>query len=202
MKLKFWEFSLFVALVLAILWGALLERQQIALAGQMVRLHVVAHSDGVADQMLKHYVRDSVWAEVEPLLAAATCRTEAEATITAHLSQITAAAGATIHDWGADYPVQASLTWERHPTRVYESFTLPAGRYHALRIEIGEARGHNWWCVVFPPLCMEVASGPDALEAAGLTESEVALIAGSDQGYTVRFRALELVDGIRARIGR
>lgn len=198
MKLRLWELSLFVALVLAILWGALLERQQTELAAQIIRLHVVAHSDTAADQALKHRVRDGVRAEVEPLLTGVTSRAEAEAKITGHLPRITVIAAAVVHDWGGNYPVQAALTRERHPTRAYETFTLPAGQYHTLRVEIGAAAGNNWWCVVFPPLCMEAAAGPETLEAAGFTEGEVALIAGNDRGYTVRFRALEIVDGMRA----
>ena len=81
MKFKIWELSLCIALVIAVLWGALLERQQLVLSERLVRLHVVASSDGAADQDLKLYVRDRVRAEVEPLLASAANRAEAEASI-------------------------------------------------------------------------------------------------------------------------
>ncbi|MCL2562611.1 MAG: stage II sporulation protein R [Oscillospiraceae bacterium] len=202
MKLKIWELSICVALVIAVLWGALLERRQTELAEQLIRLHVVAHSDEVADQDLKLRVRDSVQAVTEPLLVGATNRAEAEAELTAHLPLIRAAAAEAVADWGGNYPVQAAFVWERHPARAYESFTLPAGRYYALRVEIGAAAGQNWWCVVFPPLCLEAAGGSESLEAMGLSEDEVALIAGGDRGHTVRFRVLEVVDGVRAWFGR
>jgi len=202
MKLKVWELALFVALILTILWGALLEHRQQGLSEQMIRFHVVAHSDEAVDQDLKLYIRDRVRAEVEPRLASIENRAEAEAEIEALLPHIRAIAEEALADWGGDSAVSASLTWERYPARAYESFTLPAGLYHSLRVEIGEAAGQNWWCVVFPPLCIEAASGPEALEAVGLTAGEVSLIAGDTPGHAVRFRALELIDGVRARFGQ
>ena len=201
MKWKLWELSLLLALILTLLWGALLERRQQELSEQLIRLHVVAHSNGATDQSLKYYVRDRVRAEVEPLLASAANRTEAETALAAHLPRLAEIAEEAVTAWGIAYPVRANLTWERYPTRAYESFTLPAGLYRSLRVEIGEAVGQNWWCVVFPPLCLEAASGSAALEVAGLSENEVALIAGGSDGYTLRFRALEVIDGMRAWFG-
>ncbi|MCL2588576.1 MAG: stage II sporulation protein R [Oscillospiraceae bacterium] len=192
MKLKIWELSLFVALVIAVLWGLTLEQRQTGLSEQIVRLHVIAHSDETADQALKYEVRDRVRELIEPLLESAANRAEAETVIRAHLPEIEAAAGV---------PARATLTRERYPTRAYESFTLPAGIYSSLRVEIGSGGGRNWWCVVFPPLCIEAASGPEALEAMGLTEGEIALITGGEQGYTIRFRTLEIMDELRARLG-
>jgi len=198
MKLKLWELSLLVALVIAILWGALLEQRQQNLSDKLIRLHVVANSDEAADQALKLHVRDHVLAAAAPLLEGETDRAAAEAALAAHLPRITETAQAAISDWGRDDPVSVSLTYQRHPTRAYDTFTLPAGRYSALRVEIGTARGPNWWCVVFPPLCLETAvSGAGIIEADALTGEEVALIAGGESGYQVRFRTLELIDGLR-----
>ena len=192
MKLKIWELSLFVALVIAVLWGVLLEQRKLGLSDQLIRLHVVAHSDEAADQSTKYEVRDRVYGLVLELLEDASTRAEAEARIAAYLTEIQEAAGA---------PVQVALTRERYPTRAYAGFTLPAGLYSSLRVEIGAAGGQNWWCVVFPPLCIEAARGPEALETMGLTEGEVALIASGDAGQQVRFRALELIDGLKAWLG-
>jgi len=201
MKWKIWELSLLMALVLALLWAALLEGRQQALAEQLIRLHVVAHTDERADQELKYYVRDRVRAEVEPLLASAASRAEAEAELAAHLPRIAEIAEEAVTAWGEVYSVRAHLTWERHPTRAYESFTLPAGLYRSLRVEIGAAVGQNWWCVVFPPLCLEAARGLTALEAAGFSEEELALVAGDVSGYAMRFRVLELISGVRGWFG-
>ncbi|MCL2569233.1 MAG: stage II sporulation protein R [Oscillospiraceae bacterium] len=197
MKLKIWELSLFVALVVAVVWGLLLEQRQAGLAERLVRLHVVAHSDADVDQALKLDVRDRVRAEVEPLLVGVSCRAEAEAEILARLPWILEVAEGAVAEFGGEYAVRVRLHWERYPTRVYAGFALPAGWYSSLRVEIGEAEGQNWWCVVFPPLCLEAARGPVAFEAMGLSEGEVALIVGDSAGYSVRFRVLEVMDGVR-----
>jgi len=199
MKLKIWELALCVALVLAVLWGALLDQRQQGLSDQLLRLHVLAHSDSGADQDLKNHVRDQVRAMVEPLVADAPCRVTAEDEIAQNLTAITNAATDALSNRGADLPVRAMLTRESFPTRAYTTFTLPAGLYSSLRIEIGEARGQNWWCVVFPPLCLEVAISPDAIETAGLDEAEVALITGEGRGLAMRFWTLEMIEGLRSR---
>jgi len=197
MKLKIWEISLFTALVVAILWGVLLDVRQQGLSDQMVRFHVVAHSDAAADQALKYAVRDQVYTEVLALLEGTATRIEAEARIAANLGRIQAAAETV----AGDVSVQTTLTRARFPTRAYETFTLPAGQYSALRVELGGATGQNWWCVVFPPLCLDAARGSVAIEAAGFCEDEVALLDSSETGSVIRFRALELADGVRALFG-
>lgn len=198
MKLKIWELALFTALVVAVLWAALLDGRQQGLSDQLVRLHVVAHSDTAADQALKYAVRDRVYDAVLPLLEGATTREEAEARLAANLGNIQSAAG----DMAGNVPVQATLARTRFPIRAYDTFTLPAGQYSALRIELGEAQGQNWWCVVFPPLCLDAARGSVPIETAGFCEDEVALIDSSEPGYTFRFRTLEIVDGVRTLFGR
>ena len=101
---------------------------------------------------------------------------------------------------GYSYPVTVSLE-ERcwFPTKAYGDFALPAGQYTALRLEIGAGAGQNWWCVVFPPLCLAPTGGTWAETAAqaGLTEQEAALVTGGSDGYEIRFRALELVEQFR-----
>ena len=197
MRIKIWELALLMAFILTILWGVLLDQQRQGLEDKLVRFHVVAHSDSPADQALKLYVRDRVWAELRPLFQGEGDRAQAEAEIEGQLDHITEVARQAVSDWGGTQPVRAHLLRERYPTRVYETFTLPAGAYHSLRVEIGEAQGGNWWCVVFPPICFQAAAGEleDTLEVAGLSEEEIALIT---EGYALRFRALELIDGIRA----
>ena len=98
---------------------------------------------------------------------------------------------------GYSYPVTASLVHDYwFPTKTYTDFALPAGAYTALRIEIGAGGGQNWWCVVFPPLCLGSVSETTqetALEA-GLTENQVSLMTGEDEGYVVKFKAVELLE--------
>ena len=89
-----------------------------------------------------------------------------------------------------------SLGPELFPTRDYETFSLPAGRYTALRVTIGEGQGHNWWCVVYPALCLSASAGEleAAAQAAGLSDGEIALITGESGGYELKFKALEWLE--------
>jgi len=199
MKLKIWELSLLVALVVALLWGTLLDQRQQDLSDRIIRLHILAHSDEEIDQALKYFIRDEVRALVEPLVSASPDRESAELEILAHLDVIHRAAEGAVTAMGEHVPIRAVLTRESSPTRAYDTFTLPAGFYTALRIEIGEAQGQNWWCVVFPPLCLEATTGGSAFEELGLEDVEVALLTGEGNGVTMRFWVLEQIESLRAR---
>ena len=153
--LRRWELALLIGVALAALLGARLDGAQAALADQVIRLHVLANSDSAEDQALKLRVRDRVLAEAETCLTPGITREETEELLRAHLYDLAAAGAEAVGAAGCDYPVTASLVhnyW--FPTKSYTDFALPAGQYTALRIEIGEGAGQNWWCVVFPPLCL------------------------------------------------
>ena len=197
MKLKLWELSLFVALIITILWGTLLDQRQQEISARIIRLHVLAHSDDEIHQALKYQVRDEVRTLVEPLVAEASNREAAEAAIIAHLDEIQSIAEQTISATGIPLPVHTALTRESSPTRAYETFTLPAGLYTALRIEIGEAAGQNWWCVVFPPLCLDAAVSTGTLDDLGFDDVEVALLTGEGSGIAIRFWTLERIERLR-----
>ena len=175
----------------AIVATALLREQQ-ALSEKLIRLHVVANSDSEADQAVKLQVRDAVLAVTQPLTAGE----DPYGALAGALPEIQQAAEDCLATLGVTDPVAVSLGPEEFPTRVYESFALPAGQYTALRIEIGEGAGQNWWCVVFPPLCLgSVTETVEETAAdAGLTEGQVSLITGEDEGYVVKFRAIELLE--------
>lgn len=192
-KLKRWECALLIGLACAMLWASALGAEQDALADQVVRLHVVANSDSEADQALKLRVRDAVLAEAAPYLTGLD-RQEALETLEARLPALAAAAAQVVGEQGYDYPVTVSLQEERFPTKRYDDFALPAGEYMALRVQLGSGGGHNWWCVVFPPLCMGSVE-----ETAELDDRDRALITGENQGYVVKFRAMELWEEFKAR---
>ena len=199
-RLRRWELALLLGLALAALLGARLDGAQGALADKVLRLHVLANSDSQADQALKLQVRDAVLEQAEGLLAGAESRAEAEAILAAHLDSLAAAGAEAVGAAGYGYPVTVSLEdscW--FPTRVYEDFALPAGLYTTLRVEIGSGAGQNWWCVVFPPLCLGSVTETAAETAAqaGLTEREAALLSGGEGEYEIRFRAVELVERLR-----
>ncbi len=193
-SLRRWELALLLGLAVSILVGVWLDGQQAALAQKLVRLHVVANSDTEADQALKLRVRDAVLAEAAGLIPAGAGPEEAEAVLAGHLEDLASAGAAVVGEAGYAYPVTASLEHQVHfPTRQYTQFSLPAGEYTALRVVIGSGAGHNWWCVIFPPLCLGSVTEAAAPES-GLTEQEVALITGEEEGYLLKFRALELWD--------
>ena len=144
-------------LFLAVFFAAVLFFSQAAAAGRIkdkvLRLHVIANSDSEEDQALKLKVRDQVLATLKPLLENAEDRSSSEAIVRAHLSEVEAAARETAWQEKPGENVHAELTNTRFPEKTYGDCTFPAGNYDALRITIGEAKGKNWWCVLFPSLC-------------------------------------------------
>ena len=201
-RLRRWELALLLGLAAALLLGLWLEREQSDLADSVLRLHVLANSDSEADQALKLKVRDEVLTVAESILPGGSSAEEAARTLEENLSLLAAAGAEVIAREGYDYPVSARLEETWFPTKEYEDFSLPAGRYQALRIVIGEGEGQNWWCVVFPPLCLGSVSETTretALEA-GMKEQQVALLTGESEGYVVKFKALELWEQIKAAL--
>ena len=193
-----WEWALLIAILISFAWGTWADRTQQQLSDKVLRLHVLANSDSEADQALKRKVRDSVLETASAILADCPDRETAEQRLSAALPEIEDAARARIAAEGGKQTVTAELRPTVFPTREYEDFTLPAGEYLALRVVLGEGEGHNWWCVVFPPLCAETTSSlSQTAMAAGLTEEEVALITESD-GYQLKFKAVELWGRLKA----
>lgn len=193
-----WEWALLIAILVSFAWGTWADRTQQQLSDKVLRLHVLANSDSEADQALKRKVRDSVLETASAILADCPDRETAEQRLSAALPEIEDAARARIAAEGGKQTVTAELRPTVFPTREYEDFTLPAGEYLALRVVLGEGEGHNWWCVVFPPLCAETTSSlSQTAMAAGLTEEEVALITESD-GYQLKFKAVELWEKLMA----
>jgi stage II sporulation protein R len=201
-RLRRWELALLLGLAAALLLGLWLERQQTEIADSVLRLHVLANSDGEADQALKLQVRDRVLAEAEQILGEETSVEDAAAKLEENLDRLAAAGAEVVAREGYDYPVRASLEETWFPTKEYGDFSLPAGRYQALRVVIGEGAGQNWWCVVFPPLCLGSVSEStrDIALRAGMDEQQVALLTGESEGYVVKFKALELWEQLKAAL--
>lgn len=184
----------FLALLSALLLtGVVSLGAQAGLADRVVRLHVLANSDSEEDQALKLLVRDQVLSQAEQLLTGTADRAEAEAVLTRALPELKETAAAVIAAEGYDYDVEVRLEETAFPTKEYDGFSLPAGEYLALRVLIGEAKGQNWWCVVFPPLCAAAAEEvPEAAQAAGLSAEQVQLITEENGAYKLKFKAVEL----------
>ena len=165
----------------------------------VIRLHVLAESDSEADQANKLLVRDAVLRESEALLEGAGDRAEAQELLLAALPALEECAEAALLAAGAPNEVCVSLTREAYPRRSYEAVALPAGEYLSLQVKIGRAEGQNWWCVLFPPMCLSAASAEreSACLAAGLTGEQYRLITQSDGGtYRLRFKILEVAQSI------
>ena len=119
----------------------------------MVRFHVLANSDSADDQELKLKVRDAVLGYMEEKLPESDGADETKDWLRSHIDEIEEVSRRTVADAGTEYPVSAAVTTCWFPDKTYGDVTFPAGNYEALRIEIGEAKGHNWWCVLYPGLC-------------------------------------------------
>lgn len=201
-KLHIWESALLMAFAVTLLLGCCASAGQAALAEEVLRLHVVANSDDPEDQAVKLRVRDAVLAGAQPLLDGVQTSGQAEQVLTPRLKELEETARAVLDAEGYDDNVTVSITDQWFPTRVYDSFSLPAGQYRALKVVIGDGNGQNWWCVVFPPLCMasvteEVA---DAAARSGLTDRQVALITGQDETYVIKFKFIEWWEQLRYKL--
>lgn len=163
-----------------------------AVREEVLRLHILANSDSDADQKLKLRVRDRVLAETGELFSGAESLEKAQSLARDNLQKIEDAAKDEISKSGFDYDVSAGLCRMYFETRHYDGYTLPAGMYDAVRVEIGSAEGKNWWCVMFPPICLGSAMDKDELEKV-LSESGEDVITGT-QKYKAKFFIVELFE--------
>ena len=198
MKKRISALILIAALALGLLGCAVLQAGQRQLAAKLIRLHVVANSDSDEDQAVKLRVRDAVLQAAQPYVTGP----DADGALAENLGALERAAAKALRSLGREDAVSVTLQNEAFPTRAYETFSLPAGVYRTLRVTIGAGAGHNWWCVVFPTLC--TAASLDELETAaaagGFSEGEVKLITGAEDGYVLKFRILELLEALKARL--
>jgi len=183
-RLYIWETAALLALCAALLTGTWARGRQSALAGKLVRLHVIAASDSQSDQATKLRVRDAVLQRAAAALEGAEDAAEAQARLRALLPELEKTAERV-----SGGKARAELGREYYPTREYASFSLPAGTYTSLRVTLGEGRGRNWWCVVYPPLC--TASVEEARETAALNEDDAAILTEDGEGYVLKFKLLE-----------
>ena len=162
------------------------------------RLHIIANSDSAQDQELKLKVRDGILEYTSKLFG--NCKSRDEAMISAqnNLEDIKKFSQELIYKYGYDYKVDAYITEMNFDTRIYDDFTLPAGKYNALRIVIGNGNGHNWWCMLYPALC--IPSAQENKPELSLDENEIDVISNSDK-YEVRFRLVEIFEAVRSFFG-
>ena len=168
-------------------------------AGHVLRLHILANSDADADQLLKQKVRDRILKEYAPVFDACGGAADAADTAAALSFRIARTAQQELRRNGALYPVSVKVEAADFPTKRYGAVRLPAGRYTALNVRIGSARGHNWWCVLYPPLCLTngtVEADDETLRTLKkeLSAEEYALLTEmEDIRITMKFRILEIL---------
>jgi len=193
----------------AFLWSVLgFQARCAGIRGQVLRLHVIANSNSGIDQRAKLHVRDRLLEAGTELFdgsidaAGAAGIDDAVAGIAPRLDELEACARAALRELGLAYPVRVTLGEAYFNTRIYEEakITLPAGRYRALRVVLGEGAGENWWCVMFPPLCLPAARPRSAVSLdAVLTDGQLRVVK-SNPKYELRFKIVELWEALMERL--
>lgn len=173
------------------------------ISNNVFRLHIIANSDSKEDQDLKLLVRDNVLDYMKQISQDVTSKEDAIFLMNEHLEDFHNVASKTIRDAGFDYNVNLEIGEFEFPTKSYGDISLPAGMYDALRIKIGDAEGHNWWCVMFPTLCfVDVSSGSldetskEVLES-NLNEEEFNLVSSDNIGINFKFKLVEFFENIK-----
>ena len=198
---KLLTFALCIAVIFMLI-GLMPVHGEEAIYDEVIRLHVIANSDTAEDQAQKLAVRDAVLAYTESILSAVHSRDEAIGVLKEHSDEIQAVAIEALRKCGSSDGVYVELGTETYPTREYAACAFPSGDYLSLRIVIGDGVGKNWWCVLFPTLCLSAAEGDtvvmeSSLAQLGLSGDQYRIITDSDNTtYQVRFKILEVFEEI------
>ncbi|MEJ8552832.1 stage II sporulation protein R [Tepidibacter sp. Z1-5] len=170
---------------------------------KLIRFHVIANSDSQNDQELKLKVRDKIIAFLSPKLEKSKSIEETKDIITNNIKNIQKIASDEIHENNKEYAVTASLDYSNFPTKKYSNIVLPAGEYKALKVVIGDGKGKNWWCVMFPPLCfIDINHGitNDKTEKnlrKVLTKEEYKMILVDNKDVKLKFKIVEILEKIK-----
>lgn len=179
-------------LIAVVFWLGTVASDKAKLQDGLIRLHVVANSDSAEDQQLKLQVRDAITARLETVMAELPDIDAARAYMQEHLPELEKIANEVLVSAGNGCRAVVTLAKEAFPAREYDTFTLPAGVYESLRVTIGSGEGKNWWCVVFPSLCISATADgfEDTAVSAGFSDSLAGALTGK-QEYRVRFFVLD-----------
>jgi len=190
------KISVTVGIVVAILFSICsFAKTSEEIRSDVLRLHVIANSDTSVDQNLKLRLRDYILQEGKDIFNGSVNVENAVDKIEPVLPELEKSAKAFVNQAGFDYDVKISLSNEYFTTRTYETVTLPAGKYLALRVVIGSGEGHNWWCVMFPPMCVPAADKKDEIENV-FSEKEIKLVESKPK-YEPRFKVVEIYEQLK-----
>jgi len=168
---------------------------------QVLRLHVIANSDSEIDQQAKFCVRDKLLQAGANLFDGSVDAAGAEVELSPRVAELEAYARTALRELGLNYPVHVTVGEEYFGTRTYEQagITLPAGRYRALCVILGEGGGRNWWCVMFPPLCLPAARPRAAVSLDAILTNGQLRVVKSNPKYEIRFKIVELWEALKER---
>lgn len=190
--------SLSVGLAVAIVFSICsFAKTSEKIRSDVLRLHVIANSDSAVDQNLKIRVRDFILEEGKDIFDGSVNVENAVRKIEPQIPTLEKSAKDFIKSSGFDYDVKITLSNEYFTTRTYENVTLPAGRYLALRVVIGSGEGHNWWCVMFPPMCVPAANKNNEIDKV-FSDDEIRLVQSRPK-YEPRFKIIEIYESVREK---
>lgn len=163
------------------------------ISNKVFRLHILANSDSTDDQNIKLMLKNYILENTQDIIGGKTLD-EAIENAKNNTKEITDMCNDYLKSKGFDYKVKVNVVKEYFKTRVYDDFTLPAGKYNSLKIEIGEGKGHNWWCIVFPSVCLSACT-----ESMGdyLTDDEMNLVSNT---YSPKFKIVEIYESTKEKI--
>lgn len=198
-KLLRFEASLLTALIICCCLNiTAFSGQCDEIRSKMLRMHVIANSDSESDQNLKLKVRNAVLEAGKEVFDGSVTASDAKERIIPQIDKLESAALDVIESEGCSYDVKITVSDEYFSTRTYDnSVTLPAGVYTAVKVVIGEGKGHNWWCVMFPPMCLPAADAECSIDDV-LTEEESRIVKGGDK-YKIKFKIVEIYEDIFKR---
>lgn len=198
-KIHIFDASVAIALVLSLFVSLISFKKDCAdVRDNIVRLHILANSDSDADQHIKLAVRDAFLNCGTELFSGIVTVDNAREILNKQKNDLINLANSVLKENGFNYTTQIYLTEEYFTTRSYEEFTLPAGEYTALKVVLGDGKGHNWWCVMFPPLCLPAASENQPLDL--YIGENGAKIINNYNKYEVKFKIVEVYEGIKEKI--
>ncbi|MCL2013388.1 MAG: stage II sporulation protein R [Oscillospiraceae bacterium] len=215
MKIKKIEIALIAGMIITVLTGSMLDfgRACDDIRNNVYRLHILANSDGANDQELKLAVRDRILRDTSEFFRSAKNYQDAEKNASETLDIIESVAADEIAKQGFEYDVSAEHVQMYFTTRTYEDITLPAGNYNAVQVTLGEGTGKNWWCVLYPPLCVPAArkktadkqnprSKRSGKKIEDVLSPPAAKLTRSNPRYEPRFAVIELYDWIKSGLKR
>ena len=198
-RLKMIEASVAAGLILSILFSVVSFGVSCKdIRNSVLRLHILANSDSEADQAVKLVVRDKLLKSGSELFSGDVSVDNAKKYLSDNKKEIIAYINDILSENGFDYESDVYLVREYFGTRSYEEFTLPAGEYLALKVILGSGEGHNWWCVMFPPLCLPAAAENTELDL--IFNKNCTQIVKSSPDYEIRFKIVEIIERLRSKI--